>query len=518
MSPHTTAPALALLGLVAACDGSDKSTVQEPPPSLAEEDERSQPADQCAASLPDFTDASVPTVFSGDLPANGADLAVFAWQHFVALSWQSSSRGQPDTAKTFFDVPTLPVWSSYLHRNEQFPASGEPPASYNTAPAYNYKNVSGPCDSATDTNPNAYVNLDEASQLGLDYMFAAPGTDTFQVLYEAKVNEANYNYIMANALYTSNAQKQRSGVNTNNLNRYGGICQDTQPTYCSQEPVAEAGYCLPCDSDESEGTIHVKAAWRQLTAEEASSGRFFTSPVVLYKVDPEDSSKVCYSNAAGETWGLIGLHIIHKTRQFPAFVFASWEQVDNATSNLTFENTTSGGPSGTVGKRLPWARATHGAGKVSLPSSGVEAVNTCVQQAIAAGSQGSSPWQHYQLVGVQGTPVDLAESSTDLPDYYLANNVIESNDFFQSFLGTNGSYSSTGTGPAGTTPGDNVHTFNTATGTSDVVDMGGCQGCHGNAQRTGTDMSFLGAGFSSTADAINEFENVSPNNARFQTL
>ena len=39
--------------------------------------------------------------------------------------------------------------------------------------------------------------------------------------------------------------------------------------------------------------------------------------------------------------------------------------------------------------------------------------------------------------------------------------------------------------------------------------MGGCQGCHGNAQQGGADMSFLGAGGANSAEAIGEFENVS---------
>ena len=45
--------------------------------------------------------------------------------------------------------------------------------------------------------------------------------------------------------------------------------------------------------------------------------------------------------------------------------------------------------------------------------------------------------------------------------------------------------------------------------------MGGCQGCHGNAQRNGADMSFLDAGCASTAEAISDFENVSERVARY---
>ena len=65
----------------------------------------------------------------------------------------------------------MTVWQSYRHENELFPATGQPSASFDAAPAYVYANVTGPCGSG-DTNPNVFTNLDENSQLGLDYMFA----------------------------------------------------------------------------------------------------------------------------------------------------------------------------------------------------------------------------------------------------------------------------------------------------------------------------------------------------------
>lgn len=520
------------LSLFVACDKpdaqpeadtkTDRATNTKTGESVGAREVEANPA--CADKVPDFTNSSVPTVYGGALPANGADLAVFAWQHFVALNWESANRGQPDPTKNFFETPKLPVWSSYKHRNEQFPATLQPNGDFNSAPAYNYANVVGPCDAATDTNPNEYVNLDEASQLGLDYVFAKPSgaVDDHQILFEAKVNESYFTYIVDNGLYDTTNENTYQAVNSADLASYGAICQTTEPDRCSQEitgpTTPPAGYCLPCDdaSAGNEGTIHVKAAWRKLTDIEVSSGHYLTAPVVLYQLapadgdaPPEDHPKVCYSNAANETWGLVGLHIIHKTQQFPAFMFASWEHVENETSGLTYENTAEGGPEGTVGERLPWNRAVHGGN--SLPSSDIEAINTCTQSAIKAGST-NSIWQYYQLVGVQGTPVDFGEQTTDLPDYYLANNVIESNDFFQSFSGNSGKYSATGGGAAGTSVGPNV-----TIGGQDV-NGGGCQGCHGNAQRAGTDMSFLGGTFASNADAFGDRATTSAIGARLHAI
>lgn len=501
--------ALALLALaLAACTASEAPKAS---PALAGAVKSPTPNAQCTDKLPNFTSSTPPPDFTGSLPASDTQLATFAWQHFVALNWASSyatnqQRGTPDTSATFFGPqgsaqPAMTVWQSYRHKNELFPATGTPATSFDAAPKYVYGNVTGPCGTG-DTNPNEFTNLDENSQLGLDYMFAQPAgaADKVQILFQAKVNRTNYDYIVTNSLYTSANQSKLQGLNAANLATYGAICQQSQPQTCAQTVSSSptAGYCLPCGGAGSEGTIHVKAAWRALTDAEAKSGHFFTAPIVFYK--PTTGTNVCYTNGGGQTYGLVGLHIIHKTVNFPAFVFATWEQVDNATSNLKFVNTKFGGPASTVGQVGDWARVANQGS--TLPSSAVTAVNGCVKTAIQQANS-SSVWQYYQLVGVQGTPVDYANVASDLPEFFLANNTIESNLFFQSFLGNHATYNASGTGPAGTTPGPNV----TYQGTG--LDMGGCQGCHGNAQRRGADMSFLAAGGASSAEAIGEFQNIS---------
>ena len=79
----------------------------------------------------------------------------------------------------------------------------------------------------------------------------------------------------------------------------------------------------PDTGDPGEGAIEIKAAWRKLTTKEANSGRFFTQSVLFYT---GSKGNQVYNN---EVWGLVALHIIHKTKSFPVFVFATFEQVDN---------------------------------------------------------------------------------------------------------------------------------------------------------------------------------------------
>jgi hypothetical protein len=510
MTARLSRACLVAIALLPACNHAD------PAPTTA-------PGAPLAAGLPDFTNSQPPGDYAGTLPASQSALAVFAWQEFVALNWPSSTapgalRATPSTDATFLQPaaapnspqPAKPVWMGYYHRNEMLPADThrKPPQDHTGTPTYNYDNVAScnggptapvvtPCGSnlpdgraATCFRTDLPV-LDEASQLGLDYVFAQPfgESQAIQILFMAKANQASYDYVVDHGLYVEATSTALMNKTKGELKRVGGICQQTDKDQC------DGAYCLPCGarSPYAEGTIHIKTAWRRLTPSEARSGRFFTSDVVVFR--PKASGSNDNTCTVQQTWGLVGLHIIHKTLNFPTYVFASWEHVDNLTSNLTYQNTPSGGPH--VGLSQRYTRLGHGPQNTMLPSSDVRAVNSAVRAQISQANP-RLVWQYYQLVGVQGAPVDYADQGKDLPDYYLANNVIESNDFFQNFVGVSPHY----TPPDGTTRGNNLFTKANHT----FYDMGGCQGCHGNAQHAGADMSFLVPPFASSADALGVFD------------
>ena len=139
-------------------------------------------------------------------------------------------------------------------------------------------------------------------------------------------------------------------------------------------------------------------------------------------------------------WGLVALHIIHKTKSFPAFVFASWEQVDNyddATpanpnpENLAFHNT--GDATG-----LPDIAVTR-AHAINSP---IPPVNDAVHTAFKDPTTGNpnTVWQYYKLIGVQATPVDGPPPATATADelsyYYMANIMVETNQALQNFTGS----------------------------------------------------------------------------------
>jgi hypothetical protein len=488
-----------------------------------------QVAAPCAAPSTGLISASVPHDVPTGSSASVADLACFAWQEFIALNWIAMDptltgvRGRADTTADFLSIAPdsqgnfpLVVWQTYRHRNELFPADGTTDADFDSStPSYAYKpaptagTVVAPLSGAPSFD--LFNNLDETSEIGLCNMYAHANPTSepetgIRIAYEAKVNRAVFDYANQSGFTNPGPNKNYPtlgsalGVTQGNLVAYGGIC--TLPPGTTQQIVM-----LPCGDntvagDAGEGAIEIKAAWRQLTADEVSGGRFFMRKVIYYTGAPGSQT---YNNAV---WGLVSLHIIHKTKSFPAFVFATWEQVDNYddtvtppnnpnTQNLAFANT------GTQLPNIPVTRAhpIH---------SQVAATTASVHEAFKA-ANADTVWQYYELIGVQGTPVNgpppATASSDDLSYYYLANIMVETNQTLQTFFGA--------------APNGTVIPFQNVTLNGQAYQMGGCQGCHGfQAQYIGGDMSRLlavGAPNVATPESIDSSDTASVRNYQQRT-
>jgi len=459
------------------------------------------------------------------------DLATFAWLEFISAVSPSAagSRGIPggSFAASGNGSPTPLTWETYQHRTELFPCNVSggssavtPPQPWGSAPRYVTTVLnSNPQLCSTITLSGAslpYNNLDEATQIGQNSLFfpATPGkpqpaTDP-QVLFEAKANQYESDYVARN--YTTL------------LPKFG-------PFHFSP------GITLPA------GTVEVKAAWRPLASIPAAQRyRYYTTTVLAY--GGTDGAPV----PQRLPYALIALHIIHKTPNYPAFTFATFEQVDD------FQNQVTGSPSGvyyvptygSVGYQLPATTKLppsgttvanpnigfsttnpqakpYGTGPVSLPLGavsgipGASKVNGAVvvpvtqpvpivpevaqanRNALAAmqGIPGFGPnfiWQYYRLAGVQAIPTN--DETTR--DFYLANIVVESSQpGIQLFRGfppiLNGVL---------TNMRNQANVIDYHNSPASITSSGGCQGCHGVAQtQNGFDFSFLffgvaGGGFS----------------------
>jgi hypothetical protein len=459
------------------------------------------------------------------------DLATFAWLEFISVASPASPqlpqlRGNTGGcfAKSGENQSATLTWETYQHRSELFPfnATGIPQP-WNSTPNYmEYTLPSNGIPKLYSPGFSNYNNLDEATQIDQNYLFfpqnpgqPQPATDA-QVLFEAKVNQYEWSYVNSNYA-------------TFNINQITGAISP---------PVN-----LPV------GTVEVKAAWRPLSSIPASQRyRYHTASVITY------SGSDAAPTAQTTTYALIALHIIHKSPNYPAFTFATFQQVDDLQNQATsqpsgvyyvpnygaiaysasdpkFPVTTGTAfatgqvvqnpqlnaplnpvayPNGTI-TSLP-AGNIPGTVQVTQPVATAPGVATVNQQALAAMSrvitaqQGNrdcpSPfpppnfnnfvWQYYTLTGVQAIPSNDETS----PNFYLANIVVESSvpgiQLFRGFAQLL---------PTAQLPNGSSNVLLNTRNLVNVVDPytnnamtsgGGCQGCHGVAQtRDGFDFSFL---------------------------
>jgi hypothetical protein len=418
---------------------------------------------------------------------------------------------------------------------------------FDAAPAYNYLQSVPPCSGQAPAAAPPFVNLDEVTQIGLDTMFAgivpqAPtpvNSDPQRIRFLAKANRTQYAYVAANGFWNHGG------------NFYADVNLFTNALKANQVPPPPTNPGDPVVISFPSGTVEVKAGWRMLAPAEDPK-RFHTATVRYYENAGTGgtSPTPCYRDAV---WGLVALHIIQKTPSAPTFIYATFEQADNIRSGVDGKPVEDANgnvinppppnrqpttpfpiyhdgydpvthqPNPRVGVDRPFCsehgnqifykNLSPGLPKGSSPADGicinsryfaippdVIAANVKAHQALAAAGV-SGPWQYYKLVNVQWRPFNAAQidpsAGPNAPNnhatFSMANIVVETNSTLQAFQGAliaNG-------------PDAGVETsFNNAGGTFNNVhivgpgqyqafNMGGCMGCHGNAQVAGTDFSFI---------------------------
>lgn len=467
-------------------------------------------------------------------------------------------RGLPDTSKTPIqfaqpDSSGQLVWQTYKHRVEVYPEGATQEnyqSSFDSVPQYNYRGGNGEpiyqCGAFTpgskgnlgtwvaDTSSpdisqvQIFNNLDESSEINLATLFtsadpSAPGTPPASTtiknlymglpqqprrfIYEAKANRTMFDYVAGQNYYddATRAAAQQATYTAVREKGQGGIASCPKIAAGDQSIVCfPPGYKAPDDTiagtpPSKEGTILVKATWKQLTLAEYQSGRFLTAPVIRYRIlnvntqisDPEasesdDSGDFCYETIAATPtysagtpsellslpYGLAGLHIIHKTTNYPTYVFATFEQVDNINTalpnnDLYYYNRNILPPSNRS-KQTVTSRAHPISGATNKVNDQVHAeLRTLLSDNQKDPSD--SVWLYYKLIGVQGQATDPKNTSDS--DYFLANIVTETSEILRSFSGTLDNTNGT----------INPKVFNIHKGTTTYTG-GGCKGCHGNAQ------------------------------------
>jgi hypothetical protein len=250
-----------------------------------------------------------------------SDFDNFSWQSFIALNWpaaldsttglparsSASPNGVPDTTKSIGDSGPR-TWEGLKADFELFQANGAPPSDWTS-----YQTTNPPCGQCGAQAKIKLLPLIAKGQStlpgGINQAMAGPllpqqlinGVATY-LREEVRVNEVQYNAI-------SNAKWYLRST----LPKYPKPAVNFTISNCTPQPVY--------------GALEVKASWRQMTPVEMSNpaitSRYYIVNAVL--VDPVSGKCTC----TPVPMGLVGFHIGQKTSPFTAWMWSTFEQVDN---------------------------------------------------------------------------------------------------------------------------------------------------------------------------------------------
>ncbi len=179
---------------------------------------------------------------------------------------------------------------------------------------------------------------------------------------------------------------------------------------------------------------------------------------------------------------------------------------------LYYQNTTNTPPPNPVTQVTPQGNVCVNQRTHRIPDE-IIAANQAAHDAIRAynlANNGgrSTPWLYYKLVNVQAAPINKPNpggiyTGSNAATYYQSNEVVETNYNLQFFSGrlvsgypSNGALMSdfnnaTSGGPAGSVFKNTFYLRQPSGTPVSTYNMGGCMGCHGNAQQAGDDFSFI---------------------------
>lgn len=216
-----------------------------------------------------------------------------AWRAFTALNWPANDQGAPDESKTLADVTSPRVWQSWRLASSIFLPNGEKPQPWGmggtalgTPSLFRTKAAWRQHTTSADENLEA---------------FSGPLVDQNGkwVRYEVLVNREEFDYLVDNELYSQDGQVAFSQRATGNQTDF---------------PVNQG--------TTKHGAIEIKFAWKELGAND-DRNRLYTTKVKAITSEQAPQEKAI-------DVGLVGMHIAMHTQSSPEWIWATFEQVDNA--------------------------------------------------------------------------------------------------------------------------------------------------------------------------------------------
>jgi hypothetical protein len=229
----------------------------------------------------------------------------FSWRSLIALNWPAdpARRGvpkSPGVPGVFLKAgPSYPaVWGSYREAYELFRLDGGRPPPF--AAKEQWLPFCGGVPAGTKVllmGTKSGTLLQATSQ---SFSYPLVDQNLNYVYFEIRFNRDQYEFVR------------------------GGDKSPPSWLYLASNLAAaesKAPISMPISAPQpyQQGAVMLKAAWKQLAAHDP---RYYTVPAVIY--DPS-SKTPCVKTQVG----LIGFHIGHKVKDFPQWIWSSFEHVDN---------------------------------------------------------------------------------------------------------------------------------------------------------------------------------------------
>ena len=217
-------------------------------------------------------------------PAPGDDqqaFSTYAWRMFVAVNWPArpGERGQPDCTGGSIGSSAPTVWESFKTSQQIFLPGAVDPGPWNSG-------VKTPLQLKYHSKAPSVLKLPASIRQAVGgWLIDQQSNPTY---YQIAVNETAYNYIRDNHYYNANTVNSASQIQ------------------------------LP------EGALEIKASWRIM--HNADTHRYLTSTAQVMIFDANGKPTGKYRQAQV---GLVGLHIVYKAKDYPQWIWATFEQVDN---------------------------------------------------------------------------------------------------------------------------------------------------------------------------------------------
>ncbi|HVQ38386.1 MAG TPA: hypothetical protein VMS31_12680 [Pyrinomonadaceae bacterium] len=231
----------------------------------------------------------------------------FSWESFIALNWPATgARGvptNPTDPNAFIKAPngTQVVWGSYKDSFDLFGQKNQRPSPWDSSDL-----PVNPCPNGQAGQKNLiFLTKGDTALMQTSQAFSAPLIDQRgnYVYYDVRYDQAQYNFIRG---------------------------QDSDPTswlYLVKNLAPKENQPVPLQMPSSTaspavlGSIMVKASWRIYEPDKDDPTRFYMTTAQIY--NPQ--SKTCTQKSVL----LVGLHIAHKVNPFTAWVWSTFEQIDN---------------------------------------------------------------------------------------------------------------------------------------------------------------------------------------------